>query len=163
MRWIVMVAGACVALLMTRPALAQSEPDIRDELPASPAQCAVDGVAVGGYDLVSYRQEGGPQFGSPTWSSNHDGLTYLFVSETNRDQFVAEPNAYLPEYSGWCAVTLALGRLTCPDYSNFKIEDGKLLLFELTGFTNGRHLWNSSPAHYKSLANDNYAVVMASE
>ena len=43
-----------------------------------------------------------------------------------------------------------MGRLACPDYTNFKIEDGRLLLFELTGFTNGRTVWNSDPAGFPS-------------
>ena len=60
-------------------------------------------------------------------------------------------------------MTLALGRLTCPDFNNFKIENDRLLLFELTGFTNGQALWNTAPDRYRGLADGNYSVVMDHE
>ncbi len=123
--------------------------------PASPETCAPDGVALGGYDLVSYRQPGGPLPGSPDTSVEHDGLTYRFASERHRELFVADPDAYLPRYQGWCAATLAMGRLNCPDYTNFKIEQGELLLFELAGFTNGRTLWNTDPTGFRTRADSN--------
>ena len=137
--------------------------NIVDSLPHDPAECAPDGIAVGGYDLVSYRTDGGPRFGSADFPAEHGGLTYLFETEANRRQFREDPELYVPAYSGWCAVTLALGRLTCPDYTNFKIEDDRLLLFELTGFTNGQNLWNANPRHYRGLADDNYSIVLSHE
>ena len=48
-----------------------------------------------------------------------------------------------------------MGRLACPDYTNFKIENGDLLLFELAGFTNGRTLWNSDPSGFRERADAN--------
>ena len=134
--------------------------EIAEFLPHNPSECAPDGIGNGGYDLISYRKEGGPRFGSAEFPAEHGGLTYLFETEAHRDQFLDDPERYLPAYSGWCAVTLALGRLTCPDYTNFKIEDDRLLLFELTGFTNGQSLWNSDPGRFRGLADDNYGVVM---
>lgn len=134
--------------------------EIVEFLPHNPGECAPDGIANGGYDLVSYRQEGGPRYGSGEFPAQHGGLTYLFETEENRQLFLADPARYLPAYSGWCAVTLSLGRLSCPDYTNFKIEDDRLLLFEQTGFTNGQTLWNSNPNRYRGLADDNYAIVM---
>lgn len=139
------------------------KPEIMEHLPQDPASCAADGIAVGGYDLTSYQLAEGPRFGSAEFPAEFDGLTYLFETEQNRATFLREPDRFLPAYSGWCAVTLALGRLSCPDYDNFKIEDGRLLLFELTGFTNGQTLWNSQPTHYRGLADDNYAIVMEHE
>jgi hypothetical protein len=51
-----------------------------------------------------------------------------------------------------------MGRLACPDYANFKIEDGRLLLFERVGFTNGRDVWNSDPMLHRAQANENFAL-----
>ena len=134
--------------------------DIVEFLPHNPAECATDGIANGGYDLVSYRQEGGPRFGSGEFPAQYEGLTYLFETAANRALFLGDPERYLPAYSGWCAVTLSLGRLSCPEYTNFKIEDDRLFLFEQTGFTNGRTLWNSNPVRYRGLADDNYSIVL---
>ena len=117
--------------------------------------CYPDGIAVGGYDLVSYHQEAGPRLGSPGHALQHNGLGYQFVDAANEALFEAAPERYLPHYRGWCAASLAMGQLVCPDYKNFKIENGDLLLFELAGFTNGRTVWNSDPAGFRKRADDN--------
>lgn len=120
------------------------------------AMCNPDGVALGGFDAVSYRQDGGPTKGDAALASDYDGATYWFVSEANRTQFLEAPTRYLPAYSGFCAITLALGRVTCPDYTNFKIEGDQLFLFEVTGFTNGRTLWNSDSTTFRKQADGNF-------
>ena len=118
--------------------------------------CAPEGIAVGGYDLVSYHKEGGPVPGLDSHSAQAGGLTYRFASAENLARFRASPAQYLPVYQGYCAATLAMGRLACPDHTNFKIEDGRLLLFEVTGFTNGKTLWESDPAGFRLRADGNF-------
>lgn len=128
-------------------------------LAASPVmaqhQCAPDGIGVGGFDLVSYHQTGGPQQGLAEYEAESNGLRYRFANADNLARFIAAPEDYLPRYRGWCAATLSMGRLACPDYTNFKIENGELLLFELAGFTNGRTLWNSDPDGFRQRADAN--------
>jgi len=148
MRWL------SVLLLSTLPLLAISSEH------TMPHPCSPDGVAVGGYDLVSYHQPGGPLMGSTDIKLQREGLTYRFSSEENLALFLASPPTYLPRYQGWCATALAIGRLVCPDYTNFKIEDGQLLLFELVGFTNGRTLWNSDPVSFKTRADNNASKLL---
>jgi YHS domain-containing protein len=143
MRWL------SILLLLTLPFAALAS----DTAPTH--ACAPEGIAMGGYDLVSYHHEGGPIAGSQEFKGQRAGLTYLFSSDKNLKLFLAKPATYLPRYQGWCAATLSMGRLACPDYTNFKIEDGQLLLFELAGFTNGRTLWNSDPAGFKTRADAN--------
>lgn len=117
--------------------------------------CAIDGVAIDGYDLISYHQPDGPVKGAPEYAVAHEGSSYHFVDASNKALFKANPEKYLPVYRGWCAATLAMGRLVCPDYTNFKLEDGRLLFFELAGFTNGRTLWNSDPQGFRRRADEN--------
>lgn len=112
-------------------------------------QCAPDGIGVGGYDLISYFDESGPAPGQVKFSVVHLGYTYLFQSALNQSAFSASPENYLPRYRGWCATTLAMGRLACPDPLNYKIENGSLLLFELVGFTNGRTVWETDPEGFR--------------
>jgi hypothetical protein len=121
----------------------------------SPFICSPEGVALGGYDAVSYRQPDGPILGSDEFASKQEVLTYRFANAENLKLFLADPESYLPRYHGWCAATLSMGRLACPDYTNFKIEDGSLLLFELVGFTNGRTMWNSDPVGFRTRADAN--------
>ena len=162
-----MALRSLIALISLAPvlaAMAQDEPPVMIKSESGVAleagvdrdMCAPDGVSVGGYDLVSYRESGGPRMGSPDYSADHDGHTYHFADADNRRQFLADPDRYVPAYSGFCAITLALGRVTCPEYTNFKIEDDRLLLFEVTGFTNGRTLWNSDVARFRSQADQNH-------
>ena len=127
--------------------------------PISHDLCHADSLAIGGYDLVSYRQASGPLVGSEEFNADYEGLKYRFISDSNRSAFLKEPEKYLPQYNGFCAVTLALGRVTCPQYDNFKIEDDKLFLFEVTGFTNGRTLWNSAPADFRIKADNNFIQI----
>ena len=141
------------------PMMAKSQSGVPLDADVDWNMCRDDGVAIGGYDPVSYRQPDGPVAGDAAYSADHDGATYRFVNEANLETFVSDPDRYVPAYSGFCAVTLALGRVTCPDYTNFQIEDDRLLLFEVTGFTNGRTLWNTDAPMFRQQANDNFDLL----
>jgi YHS domain-containing protein len=157
-----------LGLFAASPAPAADAPAMMDKgasgVPLSgehdPKLCAPDGIGAGGLDLVTYREPLGPRPGQAEFAAEHDGLTYLFVSAEHRQRFLDDPDFYLPRYSGWCAITLALGRLTCPDYENFKIEHDRLLLFEVTGFTNGRTVWETDPLNFRRQADANYERLM---
>ena len=124
--------------------------------PADARRCLTSSHGLGGFDPVSY-QAGAPQRGSAELFLEHEQVRYLFATEANRDSFAAQPERYLPRYGGWCAMSLALGSFTCPDYENFQIEDGELLLFETTVHTNGRTLWNQDAAGNRVRADRHYA------
>ena len=118
--------------------------------------CAPDNIALTGYDAVSYRQDGGPVKGNKQYAKEVGGLTYIFSSQENLETFETNPSHFIPSYLGWCSTNLSMGRLACPDYSNFKIENDKLLLFEHAGFTNGRDVWNADPKTHKRQADTNF-------
>ncbi len=120
------------------------------------SHCSPDGIAVGGYDLVSYHTENRAVKGSAEWSKEYNNLLHQFSSAENLALFIANPERYLPKFSGWCAIALAKNKLTCPDYENFAIQNGELLLFETFGFTNGRHVWNRKPVSNLKSAQQNY-------
>ena len=138
------------------PMMEKSQAGIPLGSPFDRSMCAIEGVAAGGFDLVSYRRADGPVPGSPEFSMEHNGSTYLFADQANLDTFRADAERYLPAYAGFCAITLALGRVTCPDFSNFKLEDDRLLLFEVTGFTNGRTLWDTNSKDFRNKADANF-------
>jgi YHS domain-containing protein len=54
--------------------------------------CRPDGIAVGGYDPVSYRQPDGPVPGNAEFSAEHAGATYLFASESSLQKFLQNPD-----------------------------------------------------------------------
>lgn len=113
-------------------------------------------VGVGGYDPVSYFNEANPKLGSEKFTSTFEGVVYRFASARNKKLFEATPEKYLPQFGGWCSMTMALGRATRPAYDNFLITDGKLFLFERTLSVNGRELWLKKPQENETTARRNY-------
>ena len=113
-------------------------------------------IGVGGLDPLSYFQGATPAAGSETFSTTVEGVTYRFSSETNLKKFNANPTKYLPQFGGWCAMTLAMGRATTPKYDNFVVTGGKLYLFERTVSVNGRELWLKDPKANEKIASTNY-------
>ncbi|MGE3289760.1 MAG: YHS domain-containing (seleno)protein [Geminicoccaceae bacterium] len=86
------------------------------------------GVMLHGYDPVAYFTAGAPAQGSPEFSAEYDGATYLFVSTSNRDAFLAQPAAYVPAYGGFCAMGTALEKKLDGDPQVWRIVDGRLYL-----------------------------------
>jgi len=116
-----------------------------------------DNLGAGGFDLITYFEGSeGPKAGNEKFAHQVEGLTYHFVSQENLERFKKSPEEYLPQFGGWCAMSLALGRFLCPDHDNYKVEDGKLYIFETTGFTNGKILWNKNPDQNRKKANSEY-------
>lgn len=67
-----------------------------------------DGVAVSGYDPVSYFAEA-PAVGDPAIASLVDGATYRFATAENKAAFDADPAKYQPQYGGYCAYGASQG------------------------------------------------------
>ena len=155
-------------ILSSSLAWAQQDPPMMEkgqaglplDSPVDRSMCVSDGISMGGYDLISYRVAGGPVLGRSEFSAEHDGFKYYFSNQINLDLFNTDPEEYLPAYSGFCAITLALGRVTCPENTNFIIQDDRLFLFEITGFTNGRTLWNTDPLEFRSRADTNFGKLI---
>jgi len=86
------------------------------------------GLAVHGYDVVSYHEDDGPQVGKAKYSHIHQGATYRFASRSNLRRFKANPAKYEPAYGGFCAYGVALGKKFDGDPNFWKIVDGRLYL-----------------------------------
>lgn len=88
-----------------------------------------DGYAIRGYDPVAYFTEGEPVAGRAEFEAEWNGATWRFASAGNRERFVADPEAYAPQYGGFCAWAVAeKGELYSIDPHAWKIVDGKLYL-----------------------------------
>jgi len=122
--------------------------------------CATQGLALAGTDVVSYYKDSGPLPGIPQFVADHGGLRYRFANRKNRTRFLVDPEAFLPEYLGWCATHLALGSLNCPDPQNYKIVGGKLLLFAATQSDNARDTWESDPLKHTRDARKNLVSLL---
>lgn len=87
-----------------------------------------DGVAIHGYDPVSYFTDGKPVRGSAAFTSIYKGATFRFVSQAHRDIFATDPEHYSPQYGGFCAYGTARGYKATTEPQAFSIVDGKLYL-----------------------------------
>jgi pentapeptide MXKDX repeat protein len=86
------------------------------------------GVALHGYDPVAYFIAGTPEAGKSDFTSTHEGATYHFASAASRDAFAASPERYAPQFGGYCAMGVALGKKLDIDPAAWRIVDGKLYL-----------------------------------
>lgn len=118
-----------------------------------------DGLWVEGHDPVSYTVDHKAVQGSKTFTCTHGGATFRFASQAHRDQFVKEPDRYLPAYGGWCAYAMgAKNEKVEVDPETFKIKDGKVYLFYNRFFTNTLDDWNKDEQHLLPAANRNWAA-----
>ncbi|AYO22949.1 MULTISPECIES: YHS domain-containing (seleno)protein [Vibrio] len=85
-------------------------------------------LAIKGYDPVAYFTDNGPAQGKAQYSATYNNAIYHFVNAANRDQFKADPQAYAPQYGGYCAFGVAMGKKFETDPEAWKIEGGKLYL-----------------------------------
>lgn len=85
-------------------------------------------VAVSGYDPVAYFREGRPVEGASAFETEHEGYTYRFANQANLDDFMADPEAFAPQYGGYCAWAVSQGYTASADPNNWTIVDGKLYL-----------------------------------
>ncbi|MBE1282708.1 MAG: YHS domain protein [Rhodobacteraceae bacterium] len=86
------------------------------------------GFAINGYDTVTYFTHGDPQRGNPDFAVMWKGVTWLFVSDRNRESFESNPRAYAPQFGGYCSYAVSNGYLMKSDPLSWEIVDGQLYL-----------------------------------
>lgn len=85
-------------------------------------------AAMSGYDPVAFFTDAKPVNGSPFITAEDQGATYFFASEEHKKLFTANPNKYAPQFGGFCAYGVALGKLFPVDINTWQVRDGKLYL-----------------------------------
>ena len=117
-----LAAGALLAVSFTPSVQAY------DETSHSEVNVDATGVALKGYDPVSYFKAGGPLLGSPKYSAKHEGATYHFASAANKAAFEKDPAHFAPQFGGYCAMGVALNHKLDVDPALWRVVDGKLYL-----------------------------------
>jgi YHS domain-containing protein len=85
-------------------------------------------IAVSGYDPVAFFTEAKAVNGSPFISADHRGATYFFATEEHKKLFSENPARYTPQFGGYCAYGVSLGKLFPVDINTWQVRDGKLYL-----------------------------------
>lgn len=121
-----------------------------------PVFSTADG-AIRGYDPVAYFTLGAPTRGSDAYTTNWQGATWKFVSVENRDRFIADPEAFAPQYGGYCAYAVSHGATAKTEADAWSIVDGKLYL-NYNGRVHWR--WGQSSASHISSADSKWPTVL---
>ena len=85
-------------------------------------------LAVGGYDVVAYFDEGSPVKGNPKYHLQLLDAEWRFKNQANLLKFEAEPERYMPQYGGYCAWAVSQGNTAKGDPRFWRIVEGKLYL-----------------------------------
>ena len=115
------------------------------------------GVAVGGFDVVSYHRMQNPVEGSSDLTHEWQGVTWRFADETNLRLFQGDPEKFAPKYGGYCAYALARGALAPTDPEAWTIYHGKLYL----NFSKAvREKWLADVANHVATADNNWPAIL---
>ena len=98
-----------------------------------------DGVILDGYDPVAFFTEGKPIKGDSKFQLTYDKANYHFASQEHLDAFRRDPEKYKPQFGGWCAYAVSLGRVAPIDVNTFSIVNGRLVIQHNQRAVNG---WN---------------------
>jgi hypothetical protein len=85
-------------------------------------------LAIDGHDAVAYFKTGQPQAGVPEHTLSWNGASWHFTSAENKAAFAANPQAFAPQYGGYCAWAVSEGYTAKGDPRHWRIVDGKLYL-----------------------------------
>ncbi len=119
-----------------------------------------NGVAVQGYDVVSYFVAQKAVKGSAINTVYYQGVKYRFANAANKEEFKKNPSKYEPQYGGWCAYAMgATGEKVEIDPETFKIVNGKLYLFYNKLFNNTLKTWNKDEPNLKARAGENWLKI----
>ncbi len=110
------------------------------------------GVALEGYDPVSYFTDGKPAKGDPKIEATFNGALYHFVSQEHRETFEKAPTKYAPAYGGYCGYAASIGKVRPANPLLWSIVDGQLIVQHTKGAV---ELWDKNVTGNKAKA-DNF-------
>ena len=111
------------------------------------------GVAIEGYDPVSYFTEPEPLPGTPEFEFYWGGVPWYFATAANRDVFMRAPDIYAPQFGGHCEMSLARGYLSDGKPRIYAVSQMKLYLFYSTA---NREAFLLSPEDASARARTNW-------
>ncbi len=123
------------------------------------------GYAVSGYDVVAYfdlaqapvgQAQPAAVPGDKDITATYNGATFAFSSEANKERFLADPEAFVPQYDGHCAYGVSKGGKVPGNPNLWRIVDDKLYLNitkNVVGF------WEEDIPGNLSLANNNWVNI----
>ena len=123
-----------------------------------------NGIAAQGYDVVSFF-DGNPKKGNATIASNYNDGQFQFSSEANKTKFENTPEAFAPQYGGYCAIAMSEGAKANPNPKSWEVRDGKLYFFTrmLFGIIDAKRQWVKDPLAKRDLADAAWEALQKEE
>lgn len=112
--------------------------------------------AIAGHDPVAYFTEGRAVKGTLGYALRWRAANWYFASQANLDTFERNPDAYAPQYGGFCAYAMTMGHLVPTEPDAFTLHQGRLYLTENLAV---RDLWRRDMSGYIALADSNWLKV----
>ena len=113
-------------------------------------------LAIKGYDPVAYFTLGKATPGLFELEHHWDEHRYRFLRPEHRELFQAAPERYVPQFTNFCAMALALGKIVEADPESWLISEGKLYIF---GGPAGRELFQQELGENIAKGNQNRAQI----
>jgi len=85
-------------------------------------------LGLSGYDAVAYFQDNAAVRGKPDFTYRYRGVSYYFANEANQKIFSHTSQNFLPQFGGFCALGVAMGKKLPTDPEAFTIIDSRLYL-----------------------------------
>jgi len=115
-----------------------------------------NGVILDGYDAVAFFTGNKPVKGDAQYQYSYEDAIYYFASQDHLDMFKANPEKYKPQFGGWCAYAVSLGRIAPIDVNTFSIVNDRLVIQHNQRAVNG---WNKDVQGNLALADKYWPTV----
>lgn len=117
------LAGFCA------PALGQGATAVGTMIVSDP----LTGLAIEGWDPVSYFTETDPVPGSPDFEYVWQGAPWFFANAANRENFIQHSDVYAPQFGGHCAMSMARGYVSDGNPRLYALYKNRLYFFFSSG------------------------------
>lgn len=87
------------------------------------------GHALDGFDTTAYFSAGVATDGTDAMTVNWKGAMWRFANQKDAALFRADPDAYAPQFGGYCTRAMSLNQEVPGDPEVWRIHDGKLYVF----------------------------------
>jgi YHS domain-containing protein len=115
------------------------------------------GVALEGYDPISYFTEGKPLKGDQKIEATYNGALYHFTTQQHREMFEKNPSNYAPAYGGYCGYAASIGKVRPANPLVWSIVDGRLIVQHTRG---AAELWEKDVAGNKVKADKYWPLLI---
>lgn len=118
------VMATALSFALATATLAADEHNVTNSLTLNGQPLGLHGV-----DPVSMFEADAPKQGEAGFTSSFDGVDYYFADAASKAAFDADPASYLPQFGGFCAFGVFVGKKLDGDVRYADVVDGQLYLF----------------------------------